>query len=335
MGKNKKSSTPGEQHLLLPQHPHRSAPDVRTPIVDTHTHLLSTFSLYRSKYKTGKYATIYDFVREVYRGHSVDAIVDVYCEAPEHETWKEVADSALTVEDRKEKWGGLEYWFVMGVHPHEARNYTDEIEQTIIKAMGHPRCVGWGEMGLDYHYDNSPREIQQEVFIRQLKHAVRLGKPLTIHTREAEDDSERILKEHVPKDHRIHIHCYTDSPEWAARMLAHFPNLYIGITGVITYSTNLNTAEVIRRMAGLSPDLKTPLRILLETDAPFMTPSNIYPSLTECKGRLPLSHSAMIPWTAEFTANIANERLGDADARWDTERIMREGRDNARRMYGV
>ena len=119
--------------------------------------------------------------------------------------------------------------------------------------MEHPRCVGWGEMGLDYHYDNSPRDLQQEVFIRQLKHAVRLGKPLTIHTREAEEDSERILKEHVPKDHRvrlswpahprdlssldrssfaqIHIHCYTDSPEWAARMLAHFPNLYIGITG--------------------------------------------------------------------------------------------------------
>lgn len=118
MGKNKKSSTPGEQHLLLPQHPHRSAPDVWTPIVDTHTHLLSTFSLYRSKYKTGKYATIYDFVREVYRGHSVDAIVDVYCEAPEHETWKEVADSALTVEDRKDKWGGLEYWFVMGTRDY-------------------------------------------------------------------------------------------------------------------------------------------------------------------------------------------------------------------------
>ena len=58
-------------------------------------------------------------------------------------------------------------------------------------------------MGLDYHYDNSPREIQQEVFVRQLKHAVSLGKPLTIHTREAEDDTERILKEHVPKDHRV------------------------------------------------------------------------------------------------------------------------------------
>ena len=69
--------------------------------------------------------------------------------------------------------------------------------------MAHPRCVGWGEMGLDYHYDNSPRQVQRQVFIRQLKQAVRLGKPLTIHTREADEDTESILKEHVPKDHKV------------------------------------------------------------------------------------------------------------------------------------
>ena len=114
MGKNKKSSVPAEEHLLLPQHPARPDTDARTPIVDTHTHLLSTFSFYRSKYKSGKYATVYDFVRELYRGHNVDAIVDVYCEAPVQAIWKELADSALTEEDRKEKWGGLDYWFVMG-----------------------------------------------------------------------------------------------------------------------------------------------------------------------------------------------------------------------------
>ena len=69
--------------------------------------------------------------------------------------------------------------------------------------MKHPRCVALGEIGLDYHYDNSPRDIQRSVFVRQLRHAVRLGKPLTIHTREAEDDTEQILKEEVPKDHRV------------------------------------------------------------------------------------------------------------------------------------
>ena len=69
--------------------------------------------------------------------------------------------------------------------------------------MAHPRCVGWGEIGLDYHYDNSPREIQQHTFIRQLRQAVKLAKPLTIHTREADEDTFRILKEEVPKDHRV------------------------------------------------------------------------------------------------------------------------------------
>jgi TatD DNase family protein len=115
--------------------------------------------------------------------------------------------------------------------------------------MSHPRCVGWGEIGLDYHYDNSPREIQRDVLVRQLRHAVRLGKPITIHTREAEEDTEWILKAEVPVDHKagnrrsffsregpdaspkIHIHCCTDSPEFAQRLMNHFPNLYIGITG--------------------------------------------------------------------------------------------------------
>ena len=71
------------------------------------------------------------------------------------------------------------------------------------EAIAHPRCVSVGETGLDYHYDNSPRDVQQAVFVRQIKLAVKHGKPLTIHTREAEEDTERLLKEHVPKDHRV------------------------------------------------------------------------------------------------------------------------------------
>ena len=114
--------------------------------------------------------------------------------------------------------------------------------------MKHPRCIALGEIGLDYHYDHSPRDTQQSVFVRQLRHAVRLGKPLTVHTREAEEDTERILKAEVPKNHhvriqsipimlstdrrdQVHIHCFTDSPEFAQRLLDHFPNLFIGITG--------------------------------------------------------------------------------------------------------
>ncbi|KZT40964.1 Metallo-dependent hydrolase [Sistotremastrum suecicum HHB10207 ss-3] len=342
MGKNnkKKPQAPNEQHLILPVHSsavglgETSGSPPAIPIVDTHTHVLSTFSAYRTKYPDGQYNTISEFVRALYHDsavsnggvHPVEAIVDVWCEAPELREWRTLADSALTEEMREKEWSGIQYHFVMGVHPHNAKDYTDEVENEILEAMAHPRCVGWGEMGLDYHYTLSPKETQQEVLVRQLRHAVRLGKPLTIHTREADADIERILKAEVPKDHKIHVHCFTDSPELATSLLDHFPNLYIGITGVITYATNFNTSAVIRHLAA---DPSKPLRILLETDAPYMTPSNLYPSLSsEVKGRLPFCHTAMIPWTAEFVAGVA----GDA---WDTERVMRESRKNARDMYGV
>ncbi|KAK1218233.1 hypothetical protein PQX77_019084 [Marasmius sp. AFHP31] len=330
MGKKKNSIT--EDKLFLPTHPTSSSSSVS--IVDTHTHLASTYETYRHKFKTAKYETVYEFVRGMYEGKKVDAIVDVWCEAPVQKLWKEFADSAVTEEDRRTKWGGLEYWFVMGVHPHNAKEYTDDVEREILEAMTHPRCVGWGEMGLDYHYDNSPREIQRDVFARQLRHAVRLGKPLTIHTREADDDTERILKEIVPKDHPIHIHCFTDTPEFADRLLSHFPNLYIGITGVITFTTNLNTSSVIRRMP------PSELRILLETDAPYMVPANIYGSLSSLLGnRLPLSHSAMIPWTADFVSGVLKEgKEGDGEGEqggWDSAKVLEVGRENARKVYGV
>jgi TatD DNase family protein len=175
-------------------------------------------------------------------------------------------------------------------HRHEAKSYTSDIEKDMyafppplscrvaicvfcltrvtddnnsLESMAHPRNVGWGEIGLDYHFDNSPRDIQREVFTRQLRHAVRLGKPITVHTREADEDTESTLKAEVPKDHKvqqwffsvvsygarphrsrahgssttpqIHIHCFTDSPEFGQRLLDHFPNLYIGITGMLSF----------------------------------------------------------------------------------------------------
>ena len=77
------------------------------------------------------------------------------------------------------------------------------IMMSSLEALRHPRCVGYGEIGLDYHYNFSPPEIQREVLIRQLRIAVQFGKPLTIHTREADGDIERILKQEVPKNHPV------------------------------------------------------------------------------------------------------------------------------------
>lgn len=109
MGK-KKSTTPGEEYLLLP------TPPSLLGIVDTHTHVASTYEYYRGRYKQGKYNTVHDFVRSMYEGRNVESIVDVWCEAPVRKQWKEFADSALNHEDRQRLWGGLEYWFVLGAY---------------------------------------------------------------------------------------------------------------------------------------------------------------------------------------------------------------------------
>ena len=112
MGKNKKRTALNEAHLILNTSPTTST--INAPIVDTHTHLLSTFQAYHEKYPEGAHATVYDFARAITAGRNVEAIVDVYCEAPVKGAWRELADSALTEESREEKWGGMEYWFVMG-----------------------------------------------------------------------------------------------------------------------------------------------------------------------------------------------------------------------------
>ncbi len=115
----KKNNTPPEETLLVPVHPARA--DVResdhVSTVDTHTHLLSTFSSYQNTYKPGKHQTIWEFVRGMYHGRRVEAIVDVWCEAPVMKSqWRDLADSALTEEQRERDWGGLQYWFVMGTY---------------------------------------------------------------------------------------------------------------------------------------------------------------------------------------------------------------------------
>ncbi|KAF8513332.1 hypothetical protein BU17DRAFT_95482 [Hysterangium stoloniferum] len=345
MAKKKRPALPEEQILISISHP--SSDSLVTNIVDTHTHVLSTYQKYAHLYPGTKYRDVYSFVRELYgeskaegacvRKPKTEAIIDVWCEAPVTTIWKEIADTALEEADRKTNWGGVEYWFVMGVHPHDAQHYNDTVEQDILEAMQHPRCVGWGEIGLDYKVSPTPREVQHAIFERQLRHAVRLNKPITIHTREAEEDTERILKAEVPKLHPIHVHCYTDSPGLAIRLMEHFPNLYIGITGVITYSSNFNTSNLIRSMIKM-PHLS--LKILLETDAPYMIPANLYRDIDQLPSgtKLPLSHTGMIPWTAEWVAKVAMEgknKEGKDSVVWDVERVMKVARDNARRVYGV
>ncbi|KAF9556552.1 Metallo-dependent hydrolase [Agrocybe pediades] len=326
----KSASIVQEEHLLV------TAPaPAPTPIIDTHAHYVLTYELYREKFKDGKHLNAFEFFKAMHEGRNVKSVLDVWCVPPFRDAWREYADAG------PEKWGGLEYWFIMGVHPHDSKMYTDEVEKLLLEAMEHPRCVALGEIGLDYHYDHSPREIQRDIFVRQLRHAVRLGKPLTIHIREADDDAERILKAEVPKDHKIHIHCFTDAPELAQKLLDYFPNLYIGITGVITYSSNPNTSNVIRNMVSSSTGphptpLESSLRILLETDAPFMVPTNVQNHLPAAKRKkLPLSHIEGEELVEAASSSNVEGAQAVAGSMLDAETVMRISNANAWKVYGV
>ncbi len=152
----------------------------------------------------------------------------------------------------------------IGIHPHDARHFDDQAEDRIkglIKTSS--RVLAWGEIGLDYHYDNSPREVQREVFRRQLRLAREAGLPVIVHTREAEDDTIEILREEwaQPGSQGI-MHCFSGSLKLAQATLG--LGFLISFAGVLTFKK----AEGLRAVAaevGLD-------RLLIETDCPFLTP---------------------------------------------------------------
>ncbi|MBO0722782.1 MAG: TatD family hydrolase [Blastocatellia bacterium] len=156
-----------------------------------------------------------------------------------------------------------EYPFIyaaIGVHPHEANLYDDAIERKLVELSLHDKVVGWGEIGLDYYYDNSPRDVQRGVFGRQLGLARSGGLPAIIHTRDAEDDTIAILRE--SKIDTGVIHCFTGTKRLADAAIG--MGFYLSFSGVLTFKTANEIREVARSM---------PLeKILIETDCPYLSP---------------------------------------------------------------
>lgn len=150
-----------------------------------------------------------------------------------------------------------------GVHPHDAKKWDDETEAKIKNQALYEKCLAIGEIGLDYHYDHSPVEVQKEVFRKQLTLASELDLPVVIHSRDAEADTISILQEYLPVlKKRGVIHSFTSSIELAEFAIEN--DFYLGLNGIITFKN----AENVREAARI-----TPLnRLLLETDAPFLTP---------------------------------------------------------------
>jgi len=150
----------------------------------------------------------------------------------------------------------------VGVHPHDAKCFTDEVARTLKDLLRRPKIVGLGEIGLDYHYDYSPRNRQQEAFRQQLRLAQELGKPVIIHTREADDDTCRILGEEIRPGAGGVFHCFTSSPQTAECALA--LGFYISFGGILSFHNAEGLREIARRIPAD--------RLLIETDSPFLAP---------------------------------------------------------------
>jgi TatD DNase family protein len=156
--------------------------------------------------------------------------------------------------------------FAVGVHPHNAKAFASNPQAAgdavaaRLEALPHARAIG--EIGLDYHYDFSPREVQHAVFRAQLRLALERDLPVVIHTREAEDDTLRILMEEGRGRLRGVFHCFTGDAAAARRALA--TGFYLSIPGVVTFPKG----EALRQAAaGLPGD-----RLLVETDSPYLAP---------------------------------------------------------------
>lgn len=183
------------------------------------------------------------------RAAGVDRCVTIGVDGPTSE-W--AVDAASRSDD---------VWATVGLHPHDAKTRTDELMQRLEELAASDRVVGIGEAGLDYYYDNSPRDRQRDVFAEQIALAHRTRKALVIHSRDAWDDTFAILQEAgVPA--RTVFHCFSGGPSEAERALA--MGCFLSFSGVVTF----RNAHDLRDAARL-----TPLdNIVVETDAPFLAP---------------------------------------------------------------
>jgi TatD DNase family protein len=151
----------------------------------------------------------------------------------------------------------------VGIHPQHAPKAEDDHYARLRDLLAHPKVVALGEIGLDYYWQPFDKDLQQRVFIRQMEMARDAGKPIVIHTREAWDDTLRLVDEHWDSSRAACIlHCFTGAPEIAERALA--AGYCLSFAGVVTYPK----ATLVHESAKLAPlD-----RILIETDAPYLPP---------------------------------------------------------------
>lgn len=152
---------------------------------------------------------------------------------------------------------------VIGVHPHDAKTYSDEVEKQLISLAKSKKVVAIGEIGLDFFYDFSDRETQKKVFVKQLELADKLNLPVVIHTRDAQNETLQILKENADLlKHGGIMHCFSGDLDFAKSVID--LGFVLGIGGTLTFKNSLELENVVKNV---------PLeKIVTETDCPYLTP---------------------------------------------------------------
>ncbi len=153
-------------------------------------------------------------------------------------------------------------WATAGIHPHYAGEADPDFERLLKELLACPRVVAVGEVGLDYHYDFAPREVQQEVFRRQIRIALEAGMPLVIHNRKADEDVIAILQEEEAQQVGGVFHCFWGDQALAEKALE--LGFYIGVGGPVTFKKS----DALRQVLKAIPRE----RLLVETDAPYLAP---------------------------------------------------------------
>ena len=195
----------------------------------------------------------------------------------------------------------------IGVHPHEVGGMTEDDLEKISEISRHPKVKAIGEIGLDYYYDNSPRDIQRLWFSRQLDLAVNLNMPIIIHDRDAHKDTMDILKDHNVKAVGGAFHCFTGSVEMAKEVLE--LGLDIAFGGSLTFKNAQRPIEVAKYV---------PIdRILIETDCPYLTP-------VPFRGKR--NSSLYVHLVAEKIAEVKGIEVSE---------VIKKTRDNAKRCFKI
>lgn len=221
---------------------------------------------------------------------NVERVLAIGCDLPSSE--EEIALSAR-----------YEYIYAAaGIHPENAAKVPENWESELERFLKHEKVIALGEIGLDYHYPEPPKDIQRGVFVKQLEIAKRLDMPVVIHSRDACADTLEILREYKP---RGVLHCFSGSAETAREVVK--LGMYIGFTGVLTFK---NSKKARAACEAVPTD-----RLLLETDCPYMAPE---------PHRGERCDSSMIRFTAEKMGEIKGV---------SAEEMIKTARENGERLF--